>query len=250
MNGQRQLELHYIDTGFPYTVTESFMDLFEGLSYTHSDFGVAETSHNEGNSYWSLYVDPNKPGLPGHSSNTFYTHGYMSGMNDYGMRSDESRRTWGNYSVANYDEPLAFLMHGNGSSELTSTNGLAHIEECNRVNHVASSSQAVWEDNIDPDNMTYEELLDLGEAVGTQSKGLPKEIISTLPISKYKCSIFSRKRTRERCVICQMNYRRGDMCMTLPCKHIYHSGCVSRWLSINKACPVCFVEVSGTGRKQ
>ncbi|CAN6454154.1 unnamed protein product [Victoria cruziana] len=108
----------------------------------------------------------------------------------------------------------------------------------------------VWLLNLIVCLYKLQELLDLGEAVGTQSRGLPKEIISTLPISKYKCSIFSRKKTRERCVICQMNYRRGDMCMTLPCKHVYHSGCVSRWLSINKACPVCFVEVSGTGSKK
>lgn len=25
------MEVHYVDTGFPYTVTESFMDFFEGL---------------------------------------------------------------------------------------------------------------------------------------------------------------------------------------------------------------------------
>lgn len=30
----RQLEVHYINTGFPYSVTESFMDFFEGLVYT------------------------------------------------------------------------------------------------------------------------------------------------------------------------------------------------------------------------
>lgn len=89
----------------------------------------------QGNSYWSFYADPNKLSLPGHGSNTFYNHGYMSALNEYGTRSDESRRTWGNYSVANYDEPLAFLMHGIGSSELTSMNGLGHTEEC-KHNHV------------------------------------------------------------------------------------------------------------------
>ncbi|KAL0379889.1 UNVERIFIED_CONTAM: E3 ubiquitin-protein ligase BIG BROTHER, partial [Sesamum angustifolium] len=30
--------------------------------------------------------------------------------------------------------------------------------------------QVLWQDDIDPDTMTYEELLDLGEAVGTQSR--------------------------------------------------------------------------------
>lgn len=37
-----------------------------------------------------------------------------------------------------------------------------------------------------------------------------------------------------RCVICQMEYRRGNLQMTLPCKHVYHASCVTRWLSINK----------------
>lgn len=37
-----------------------------------------------------------------------------------------------------------------------------------------------------------------------------------------------------RCVICQMEYKRGDRRITLPCKHLYHAGCGTRWLSINK----------------
>ena len=42
----------------------------------------------------------------------------------------------------------------------------------------------------------WQELLDLGEAVGTQSRGLSQEHISLLPVTKYKCGFFSRKRTR------------------------------------------------------
>lgn len=30
-------EVHYIDDGFPFAVTESFMDLFEGLTYAQAD---------------------------------------------------------------------------------------------------------------------------------------------------------------------------------------------------------------------
>lgn len=37
-----------------------------------------------------------------------------------------------------------------------------------------------------------------------------------------------------RCVICQMEYRRGDLQMALPCKHVYHASCVTKWLTINK----------------
>nr|GEY04208.1 E3 ubiquitin ligase BIG BROTHER-like [Tanacetum cinerariifolium] len=122
-------------------------------------------------------------------------------------------------------------------------------EEHNRFlgpqNHNNSGDfQIVWEDNVDPDNMTYEELLELGEVVGSQSRGLSKDAISSLPVSKYKCSFFWRKKSRrERCVICQMEYKRRERQITLPCKHIYHAGCGSQWLSINKACPICYKEV-------
>ncbi|RVW85450.1 E3 ubiquitin ligase BIG BROTHER [Vitis vinifera] len=59
--------------------------------------------------------------------------------------------------------------------------------------------EVIWQDNIDPDNMTYEFPL-----VGN------------------------------RCVICQMEYKRRDRLITLPCKHVYHAACGTRWLSINK----------------
>uniref|UniRef100_A0A803NDA8 RING-type domain-containing protein n=1 Tax=Chenopodium quinoa TaxID=63459 RepID=A0A803NDA8_CHEQI len=97
-----------------------------------------------------------------------------------------------------------------------------------------------------PDSMTYEELLELGEAVGSQSRGLSQELIKLLPTSRYKAGgFFSRKKSRERCVICLVTYKIGDQQMTLPCKHVYHSKCGRKWLSINKTCPVCNSEVFG-----
>lgn len=43
---------------------------------------------------------------------------------------------------------------------------------------------------------SVQELLELGEAVGTESRGLSQDLLSLLPISKYKCSFFSRKKSR------------------------------------------------------
>ncbi|KAF0912836.1 hypothetical protein E2562_019424 [Oryza meyeriana var. granulata] len=54
MNGSRQMELHYINTGFPYTITESFMDFFEGLTYAHADFAIADAFHDQANPYWTM----------------------------------------------------------------------------------------------------------------------------------------------------------------------------------------------------
>ncbi|KAG9453034.1 hypothetical protein H6P81_005938 [Aristolochia fimbriata] len=115
----------------------------------------------------------------------------------------------------------------------------------NRDSNSPIASLTARQDNIDPDNMSYEELQSLGDAIGTQSRGLSDELISYLPSSKYKTGFFSKKDKHEECVICCMVYKNRDKLITLPCLHQYHSNCVSRWLKINKACPVCNEEVFG-----
>ncbi|KAK1306135.1 E3 ubiquitin ligase BIG BROTHER [Acorus calamus] len=239
--GNRQVEVHYINTGFPYTVTENFMDLFEGLSYVHADVALTEALHDQESTYWSTNNNFYKYGLSGPVS-TYFSHGHAYEVNYHVPRLDGRRRerAWDNHLLVNIEEnPSPTIDVGVSGDE----EGQSNTEECIRT-HNSASPQVIWQDNIDPDNMTYEELLDLGEAVGTQSRGLSQERISLLPISKYKSSFFSRKKARgERCVICQMEYKRGDHQMTLPCKHVYHASCVTRWLSINKACPVCYTEV-------
>lgn len=251
MNANRQVEVHYIDTGFPYTVTQSFMDLFEGLSYAQADVALAEALQDQANPYWSMMHTSSYKygGFPGSGSNPYYSYSNSYEINDYVPRLDGGRRVWESSAPSNSVDLPQVVVHGVDSVD---TSTITSTEECVRTNHNSSSpQQVIWQDNIDPDNMTYEELLDLGEAVGTQSRGLSQDKISLLPVKKYKCSFFSRKKSRrERCVICQMDYKRGDRQMTLPCKHVYHSSCVSRWLSINKACPVCFTEVFGDDSAQ
>ncbi|XP_010257293.1 PREDICTED: E3 ubiquitin ligase BIG BROTHER-like [Nelumbo nucifera] len=240
MNGNRQMEVHYINTGFPYTITESFMDLFEGLTYAQADFSLGGAMHDQESAYWSMHANSYKFGLSGPGTTSYYGHNYTYEVNDHIPRMEPSGQAWENSAMMSNEELTPVDMRGGNGSTTT------HVtpEDCIRNQNNTSSSQMFWQDNIDPDNMTYEELLDLGEAVGTHSRGLSQEQILQLPISKYKCGFFSRKRFRgERCVICQMEYKRGDRQMTLPCKHIYHGGCITRWLSINKACPVCYTEV-------
>ncbi|XP_020105132.1 E3 ubiquitin ligase BIG BROTHER-like isoform X2 [Ananas comosus] len=242
MNGNRPMEVHYINTGFPYSVTESFMDLFEGLTYAQADVALAEALQDQGNPYWPMmHAGSYKYSFTPSGSSSYYSFSHLYDIHDYIHRSDGGRRVWDNpAALSTVDAPQVVVHSGEGPNNSTTS----RTEECIRVPQNTTSSQVIWQDNIDPDNMTYEELLDLGEAVGSQSRGLSQERISMLPVSKYKCSLFSRKKNRrERCVICQMEYKRGDRQMTLPCKHVYHAGCVARWLIINKACPVCFAEV-------
>ncbi|XVF01762.1 hypothetical protein REPUB_Repub04eG0117100 [Reevesia pubescens] len=95
------------------------------------------------------------------------------------------------------------------------------------------NSQDTWEE-VDPDELSYEELLALGEVVGTESRGLSADSIASLPSVT--------------CVICRVDYEDGDSLTALSCKHSYHPECINNWLKINKVCPVCSAEVSTSGQ--
>ncbi|XP_020590679.1 E3 ubiquitin ligase BIG BROTHER-like isoform X2 [Phalaenopsis equestris] len=213
-----------------------------GLSYTQGDMFLAEALQDQGNPYWSMmHANSYKYGFSGSIGSSYYNFSQLYELNDYAPRLDGRRRQWENPLPSGNVEVPQVGPYGSGGAEPTAN---TNTEERVRANNTSSPQQYIWQDSIDPDSMTYEELLDLGESVGSQSRGLSQERISSLPVTKYKCSFFSRKKKQnERCVICQMDYKRRDRQMTLPCKHVYHSGCVSRWLNINKACPVCSAEV-------
>ncbi|KAM0921437.1 hypothetical protein ACQ4PT_006829 [Festuca glaucescens] len=108
-----------------------------------------------------------------------------------------------------------------------------------------NAAQVAREDNVDPDNMSYEQLQAIGEAVGTQSRGLSDDLICYLVPFRNKCNFFSSKKNTEECVICKSTYKSRQKLIRLPCSHCYHADCITRWLKINKACPVCNEEVFG-----
>ncbi|KAJ0085081.1 hypothetical protein Patl1_08318 [Pistacia atlantica] len=98
------------------------------------------------------------------------------------------------------------------------------------------------EDDIDVDELTYEELMALGEFIGEEKRGLSlNEISKCLHPSK---GSFDSKSGIDRCVICQVEYEEGELVVALPCEHPYHSECITGWLQVKKICPICSTEVS------
>lgn len=41
------------------------------------------------------------------------------------------------------------------------------------------------------------------------------------------------------CSICLADYEEGDDIVIIPCKHIHHIHCLSRWLDQRQSCPMC-----------
>uniref|UniRef100_M8BLY9 RING-H2 finger protein ATL3F n=1 Tax=Aegilops tauschii TaxID=37682 RepID=M8BLY9_AEGTA len=94
------------------------------------------------------------------------------------------------------------------------------------------SAQDAWED-VDPDEYSYEELVALGEVVGTESRGVSANTLASLPLVTYQAED-NQDSNMEQCVICRVEFEEGESLVALPCKHSYHSDCINQWLQLNK----------------
>lgn len=93
---------------------------------------------------------------------------------------------------------------------------------------------------------TYEELLSLEERLGNINRGASQDVIeqNTLP-HKYRkmkrCSVDDDQ--QEKCTICLSEFEDGEDVRRLPCMHLFHIECVDQWLTTNKKCPICRVDI-------
>ncbi|KAL5216820.1 hypothetical protein ABZP36_008221 [Zizania latifolia] len=94
---------------------------------------------------------------------------------------------------------------------------------------------------LDVDNMSYEELLALGERIGYVSTGLSEEKIRTgMKQCKYVRVTLEEPLTGvEPCCICQEDYAEGEDMGRLDCGHDFHTACIKQWLVIKNLCPIC-----------
>lgn len=131
-----------------------------------------------------------------------------------------------------------------------------HSRNHNSARHAVISSAAAHASlqhrEIDPDNMTYDELLQLGEQNGDVKKErwrqMAVQVISCLPTHRWSGSNNSdvsyvlaclsslgvpicmqvhadnQFRCLYRCIICQYSFVHNDRALTLPCAHVFHEG--------------------------
>jgi len=48
------------------------------------------------------------------------------------------------------------------------------------------------------------------------------------------------------CAICLAFFQEGETLLCLPCheRHVYHTGCIERWLKKNRSCPLCMADIT------
>ncbi|CAL9779705.1 unnamed protein product [Musa acuminata subsp. burmannicoides] len=104
---------------------------------------------------------------------------------------------------------------------------------------------------LDVDNMSYDELLELGDRIGHVSTGLKEEeIIGSLRKVKhsffYALKRFFSTEIDGKCSICQEEYEANDEIGELDCGHSYHVFCIKQWLLQKNVCPVSKTSVPRT----
>jgi len=132
--------------------------------------------------------------------------------------------------------------------------------------------------SVDVDNMSYEELLELGDRLGQVKRGAPVEAITQLPTSKFRrkapaplststptsTTIPGSSTTKgdkpspteakaapppseeKGCCICLDDFQDGEDIRRLPCFHIFHQDEIDKWLRDNNSCPICKTPIPTT----
>jgi len=94
--------------------------------------------------------------------------------------------------------------------------------------------------SVDINSMSYDTLLDLGQALGRAGgpQGVEVAAIEALPRSDSGADWVAGA-AASRCVICQEGMEPDEDIRVLPCRHEYHFACISQWLGQSNSCCVC-----------
>lgn len=108
----------------------------------------------------------------------------------------------------------------------------------------------------DPEEMDYDELLELGERLGDVRREMWRarsaQVIASIPALKFAV-VRSATRdpgattearlaryTETLCVVCQFEFADDDDVKLMPhCTHLFHAECVDAWLRDNETCVTC-----------
>ncbi|KAJ6894069.1 hypothetical protein NC652_027978 [Populus alba x Populus x berolinensis] len=109
---------------------------------------------------------------------------------------------------------------------------------------------------LDIEDMSYEELLALGERIGSVNTGLSEGTIrkqlktrtylSSPSINLEEAACMDHE--ADSCIICQDDYKSKEKIATLDCGHEYHADCLKKWLRLKNVCPICKSEALNTER--
>lgn len=70
-----------------------------------------------------------------------------------------------------------------------------------------------------------------------------------LQMKKGECGENDDNNHQEKCTICLSEFEEEEDVRRLPCMHLFHVDCVDQWLSTNKRCPICRVDIEAATKE-
>lgn len=138
----------------------------------------------------------------------------------------------GDYMTDLDDQMMQMIIEAS-ANEAALANSQNNEEESNLLELAIQESM---KDHPNPDRMNYEQLQELGEKIGSVSKGYTEQQLARLrPKANFD--------NVEDCPICIDKMEIAQLVKHLPCKHVFHSECIDRCLTDTKKCPCCGEEV-------
>lgn len=132
--------------------------------------------------------------------------------------------------------------NGNAYSRLWNRNSSMSEEEMFNFliqHHHARHHMQNNHPNINVDQMSYEELLQMFGDGTEHIRGATQQTIQSLPTHTIENVEAEFPKEFRSCCICLEEYKNDDKLRRLPCFHSFHIQCVDRWLSANASCPIC-----------
>mmetsp|Transcript_81869 Transcript_81869/g.162583 ORF Transcript_81869/g.162583 Transcript_81869/m.162583 type:complete len:266 (+) Transcript_81869:48-845(+) len=111
---------------------------------------------------------------------------------------------------------------------------IPYVDQCEALHEFLCS--------VDVSLMSYDALLDLGQAIGRGGDGPPvvePAAIAALPRRNFDVDDCAFPSSMCRCVICQEPFLSDEDVRILPCGHEYHFDCIAKWIPHSNTCCVC-----------
>ena len=213
---------------------QSFQNLTQTSRGTRSNYSQRSTPAFRASSSLRLgYVPPSETGLPtipesypSRHPRPLFTNGWRnSDRNGRSRISSERYRSFTDEAAlyARFSSEIPGFMIVDRASGYGSRNMLDQHRDM----------------RMDIDNMSYEELLALGERIGQVNTGLSEDVVSKCLTETIYCSS-DQCQDNGSCAICLEEYKnKHDVGTLKTCGHDYHVSCIKKWLSMKKLCPIC-----------
>ena len=146
-----------------------------------------------------------------------------------------SRLGHANQTVVRLNDLMSTLRHQQEvlaeARQLAQTGG---IEEARHLVSEIDRAITVCQDTVSRFQATVNEVHGMTEQ-GNET-GLSGAQLQSLPTTHIS---IQQVEVGTRCNVCLMDYIEGETVCRLSCSHLYHSHCITRWLTTKTTCPTC-----------